>query len=50
MRKVDFFRKPYLADLDLLKEQSLNAQKMAEDLFDREKTYAELAEFILGND
>ena len=38
----------YSTDLGILKQQSLNAQKMAEDLFDREKTYAALAAFILG--
>tara|TARA_B110000196_G_scaffold281005_1_gene261496 strand:+ start:131 stop:241 length:111 start_codon:yes stop_codon:yes gene_type:complete len=36
--------------VDLLKQQSLNTGKMAEALFDRERTYAELAAFILGND
>jgi glycosyltransferase involved in cell wall biosynthesis len=37
-------------DPDLLNQQSLNTRKMAEALFDRKKTYAELAAFILGND
>jgi phage-related minor tail protein len=37
-------------NLDLLKQQSLNAGKMAEDLFDRNRTYPELAEFIIEND
>ena len=40
----------YLSNPDLLKQQSLNARNMAEALFDREKTYAELAAFILAND
>jgi len=38
------------SDLGLLKEHSLNARKMAEALFDRQSTYAELAQFILEND
>jgi glycosyltransferase involved in cell wall biosynthesis len=38
------------SDLGLLKQQSLNARKMAETLFDRKRSYAELAAFILGND
>jgi glycosyltransferase involved in cell wall biosynthesis len=42
----DAFRS-YSTDLDLLKQQRLNARKMAEALFDREKTYQELSEFIL---
>jgi len=37
----------YSNDLDLLKQQRLNARKMAEALFDREKTYQELSKFIL---
>jgi glycosyltransferase involved in cell wall biosynthesis len=37
----------YLTDLDLLKQQSLNAQEMAEALFDRKRTYPVLADFIL---
>lgn len=37
----------YSTDLDILKQQSLNARKMAEALFDRETSYSELAEFIL---
>jgi hypothetical protein len=37
-------------DLDLLEHQSRNARTMAEALFDRKQTYAELAAFILGND
>jgi hypothetical protein len=37
-------------DPDLLNQQSLNTRKMAEALFDRKKTYAELAAFIIGND
>ena len=37
----------YLSDPDSLKLQSANARKMAEALFDRETTYAELAKFIL---
>jgi hypothetical protein len=36
--------------VDLLKQQSRNARKMAEDLFDRNRTYPELAEFIVEND
>jgi glycosyltransferase involved in cell wall biosynthesis len=40
----------YSTDPNLLKQQSLNARNMAEALFDREKTYAELAAFILAND
>jgi hypothetical protein len=42
--------KNYSNDPDLLNQQSLNTRKMAEALFDRKKTYAELAAFILGND
>jgi glycosyltransferase involved in cell wall biosynthesis len=42
--------KKYSTDVDLLKQQSLNARKMAEAQFDRERTYPELAEFILEND
>jgi glycosyltransferase involved in cell wall biosynthesis len=34
-------------DLNLLEEQSLNARKMAEALFDRSRTYPKLAEFII---
>jgi hypothetical protein len=37
-------------NLDLLKQQSLNARKMTEALFDRKRTYPELAEFIIEND
>jgi hypothetical protein len=37
----------YSTDPDILKQQSLNARKMTEALFDRETTYQELAEFIL---
>jgi glycosyltransferase involved in cell wall biosynthesis len=37
-------------DPDLLEHQGRNARKMAEALFNRKKTYAELAAFILGND
>jgi hypothetical protein len=37
-------------NLDLLKQQSLNAGKMAEALFDRKRTYPELAEFIIETD
>ena len=37
----------YLTNPDYLKQQSVNARKMAEALFDREATYAELAKFIL---
>ena len=37
----------YLSDPDRLKQQSANARKMAEALFDREATYAALAKFIL---
>lgn len=40
----------YLSYPDLLKQQRLNARKLAEALFDRKKTYAELAAFIIGND
>ena len=40
----------YVSDPEVLKQQSLNARNMAEALFDREKTYAELAAFILAND
>jgi hypothetical protein len=40
----------YSTDPEVLKQQSLNARNMAEALFDREKTYAELAAFILAND
>jgi glycosyltransferase involved in cell wall biosynthesis len=44
---LDTAFKKYSTDVDLLKKQSLNAGKMAEALFDRERTYPELAEFIL---
>ena len=37
----------YLTNPLYLKQQSVNARKMAEALFDREATYAELAKFIL---
>jgi glycosyltransferase involved in cell wall biosynthesis len=37
-------------NLDLLKHQSRNARTMAEDLFDRNRTYPVLAEFILETD
>jgi glycosyltransferase involved in cell wall biosynthesis len=37
----------YSTDLELFKQHSRNARKMAEALFDRERTYPELAEFIL---
>ena len=37
----------YLTDLNLLKQQRTNARKMAEALFDREKSYQRLSEFIL---
>jgi len=37
----------YSTDLNLLKQQRLNARKMAEALFDRGKSYQELSEFIL---
>ena len=40
----------YSTDLDLLRQQSLNARKMAETLFDRERTYAALAAFIIETD
>ena len=40
----------YLSNPDLLKQQRLNARKMAEALFDREKTYVALAAFMLEND
>ena len=40
----------YSTDVDLLKQQGLNARNMAEGLFDRERSYAALAAFILGND
>jgi len=42
--------KGYSENLNVLNQQSLNAHNMTEDLFDREKTYAALAAFILGND
>ena len=42
--------KNYSTDMDLLKQKSLNARKMAEALFDRKRTYPELAEFIIEND
>lgn len=38
----------YSADFTLLKQQSLRAREMAEALFDRERTYADWADFILG--
>ena len=38
--------KNYSNDPNLLKHQSLNARKMAEALFDRNRTYLELADFI----
>jgi glycosyltransferase involved in cell wall biosynthesis len=37
----------YSTDLNLIKQQRLNARKMAEALFDRGKSYQELSEFIL---
>ena len=37
----------YLSYPDLLKQQRLNARKLAEALFDREASYRELAGFIL---
>jgi hypothetical protein len=37
----------YSTDPDVLKQQSLNARKMAEALFDRKETFSELTEFIL---
>jgi hypothetical protein len=40
----------YSTDLNLLKQQSLNARKMAEALFERKRTYPELAEFIIETD
>jgi hypothetical protein len=36
-------------NLDLLKQQSLKARKMAEALFDREISYKKLNEFILNS-
>ena len=42
--------KQYYDDKDLLQEQSLNARKMAEKNFDREKTYAEFTKFILNSE
>ena len=42
--------KKYSTDQDLLKQQGRNARTMAEALFDRERTYAALAAFILGTD
>jgi glycosyltransferase involved in cell wall biosynthesis len=39
--------KNYSTDLNLLKQQSLNARKMAEALFDRGTSYKKLTEFIL---
>jgi len=36
----------YLSNPDLLKQQSLNARKMAEALFDRAETYQQFAQFI----
>ena len=38
----------YYTNKDLLKRQRLNVRKMAEQLFDRKKTYPELVKFILG--
>jgi hypothetical protein len=37
-------------DPDLLEHQGLNAGKMAEALFDRERSYAALAAFIIETD
>ena len=37
-------------DPDLLEHQGLNARKMAEGLFDRERSYAALAAFIIETD
>jgi glycosyltransferase involved in cell wall biosynthesis len=42
--------KNYSTDVDLLKQQSLNARTMAEALFDRERSYAALAAFIIETD
>jgi hypothetical protein len=36
----------YLSNPDLLKQQRLNARKMAEALFDRAETYQQFAQFI----
>jgi hypothetical protein len=36
-------------NLDLLKQQSLNARKMAKELFDQTKNYQKLTEFILNS-
>ena len=38
----------YSDNLDLLKQHSLNAKNMAEELFDREISYQKLAEFIVS--
>jgi hypothetical protein len=35
--------------LDLLKQQSLNAREMAEELFDRPISHKKLTEFILNS-
>ena len=40
----------YYVDKNLLQEQCVNARKMAEQLFDREKTYAEFTKFILNSE
>ena len=40
----------YSTDVDLLKQQGLNARNMAEGLFDRERSYAALAAFIIETD
>jgi len=37
----------YSTNPDILNQQSLNARKMAEALFDRNKTYLALADFVL---
>jgi glycosyltransferase involved in cell wall biosynthesis len=42
--------KNYSTGSNLLNQQSCNTRKMAEALFDREKTYSALAEFILETD
>lgn len=43
---LDTAFKNYPDNLDLLNQQSLNARKMAEALFDRAETYQQFAQFI----
>ena len=41
--------KKYSTDLELLKKHNINARRMAEYFFDREKTYKKFSKFIINN-